>query len=135
VRYAAVAAIGGRLIIAGGTSGDVATREVYAFDPASDQVHQIGVLPRELTHATGAALGNRMYVIGGRGADQGSQTSAILSVDPATGRVRPAGRLPVALSDAGAATIGGVVMVAGGRQANGVLSGRLYALRPLVGPA
>ena len=90
------------------------------------------MLPRELTHATGAALGNRMYVIGGRGGVQGTQTSAILSVDPATGRVRPAGRLPVGLSDAGAATIGGVVMVAGGRQSDGVLSDRLYALRPRV---
>jgi hypothetical protein len=74
-----------------------------------------------------------MYVIGGRGADQGTQTSAILSVDPVSGRVRPAGRLPVALSDVGAATLGGVVMVAGGRGSDGVLSGRVYGLRPRIG--
>ena len=133
VRYAAVAPVGGRLIIAGGTRGDVATREVYSFDPADDQVHQIGLLPRELTHAAGAALGNRVYVIGGRGTDQGTQTSAILAVDPVSGRVEPAGRLPVGLSDLGAATIGGAVVVAGGRQSDGVLSNRLYALRPQVG--
>jgi len=124
---------GRRLIIAGGTRGDVATREVYSFDPAHDQVHQIGMLPRELTHAAGAALGNWMYVIGGRGTDQGTQTSAILAVDPVSGRVEPAGRLPVGLSDLGAATIGGAVVVAGGRQSDGVLSNRLYALRPQVG--
>jgi hypothetical protein len=135
VRYAAVAAIGGRLIIAGGTSGDVATREVYSFDPVDGQVHQIGLLPHELTHAAGAALGDRVYVIGGRGPDQGTQTNVILSVNPVTGRVRPAGHLPVALSDVGAATIGGMVMVAGGRQPSGVLSNRLYELRPRPGAA
>ena len=130
VRYAAVAAIGGRLIVAGGTSGDQATREVYSFDPSSGRVTLIGTLPSPLTHAAAAALGDLVYVIGGRGAVQGSQTASILAVDPISGRIRPAGHLPVALSDVGAATIGGAVMIAGGRQSSGVLSARVYALRP-----
>src|SRR5205807_5371446 len=133
IRYAAVAAIGARLVIAGGTSGDNATREVYSFNPRDGSVHQIGLLPHPLTHAAAVVLGDRVYVIGGRGADQGTQTSAILAVDPVSGRVEPAGRLPVGLSDLGAATIGGAVVVAGGRQSDGVLSNRLYALRPQVG--
>ena len=135
VRYAAVAAIGGRLIVAGGTNGDTATREIYSFDPADGRVREIGLLPHAVTHAAAAALGGRVYVIGGRGADQGSQSSAILAVDPVSGRVRHAGRLPVALSDAGVATIGGEVMLAGGREADGVLSRRLYVLRPSAGTA
>src|SRR5207248_212344 len=129
-----VAAIGGQLIVAGGTRGEEATREVYSFDPGDGHVKLIGTLPHPLTHAAAAALGDRVYVIGGRGADQGSQTGAILAVDPISGRIRPAGRLPMALSDVGAATIGGAVMIAGGRQSNGVLSRRLYALRPQGGP-
>ncbi|MBV8999491.1 MAG: hypothetical protein JO304_10545 [Solirubrobacterales bacterium] len=133
VRYAAVAAINNQLIIAGGTSGDVATREVYSFDPPTGNVRQIGLLPRELTHAVGATLDGRVYVIGGRGGLQGTQTNAILSVDPATGRVRPAGRLPVGLSDVGAATIAGGVMVAGGRESSGELSRQVYMLRPRTG--
>jgi hypothetical protein len=131
VRYAAVAAIGGRLIIAGGTSGDTATREVYSFDPAGGGVRQIGVLPHPLTHAVAARLGDHVYVIGGRGAVQGTQTDAILAIDPATGRVRPAGHMPVALSDVGAATIAGGVMVAGGRESSGTLSRQVFVLRPL----
>ena len=133
IRYAAVCAIGGRLIIAGGTSGDQATREVYSFDPADGQVRQIGLLPHPLTHAAAAALGQRAYVIGGRGAVQGSQTNSILAVDPATGRVRPAGRLPVGLSDLGLAPFGGGLMIAGGREGSGTLSQRVYVLRPRAG--
>jgi hypothetical protein len=80
-------------------------------------------------------LGDRVYVVGGRGAVQGSQLAEILAVDPVSGRVRPAGRLPTALSDTGAATIGGVVMLAGGRQSTGALSRRLYVLTPRAGAA
>ncbi len=135
IRYAAVAALGGRLIVAGGTSGVDATRAVYAFDPARGSVHQIGLLPHPLTHGVAAALGDRVYVIGGRGAYEGTQTKAILAIDPVSGRVRSAGRLPVALSDVGAATIDGAVMVAGGRETSGTLSQEVYLLRPLRGTA
>ena len=130
VRYAAVAAVGARLIVAGGTNGVEATRAVYSFNPAGGGVRQIGLLPHPLTHAVAAALGGRVYVIGGRGADQGTQTDTILAVDPATGRVRRAGHLPVAMSDVGAATIGGAVMVAGGRESSGTLSRAVYLLTP-----
>ena len=130
VRYAAVATLRGQLIIAGGTSGDQATREIYAFDPANGHVRQLGLLPRPLTHAAAAALGGRVYVIGGRGGVQGSQTADILAVDPANGQVRRAGRLPAPLSDIGAATLGDAIMVAGGRQSTGVLSRHVYTLTP-----
>jgi N-acetylneuraminic acid mutarotase len=125
-----VAAIGGKLIVAGGTSGVDATREVYAFEPGGGGVRQIGLLPKPLTHAVAAALGDRVYVIGGRGSDQGTQTNTILAIDPQTGRVRHAGHLPVAVSDVGAATIGGAVMVAGGRESSGALSNQVYMLHP-----
>jgi len=76
-----------------------------------------------------------VYVIGGRGGIQGTQTNAILAIDPVSGHVRPAGRLPVGLSDIGVASLGGVVMVAGGREGSGTLSQRVYLLRPRVGMA
>lgn len=91
------------------------------------------MLPHALTHADAAALDDRVYVIGGRGAVQGSQVDAILAVDPVSGMVRPAGRLPGPLSDTGVAAIDGVIMVAGGPQAAGVLSRRVYMLQPRVG--
>jgi Kelch motif len=133
VRYAAVAALDGRLIIAGGTSGDQASRDIYSFHPTDGHLQHIGLLPRELTHAAAAGLGDRVYVIGGRGGVQGSQTTAILAIDPLSGRVTPAGRLPVALSDVGAATIGSAAMVVGGRESSGTLSRQVYLLRPRAG--
>jgi len=44
-RYASVGAAGGRLIIAGGTSGVAAQRDILAFDPRSGRVSRIGRLP------------------------------------------------------------------------------------------
>ena len=35
LRYAAAAAVGRQILIAGGTSGEAASRDVYAFDPAA----------------------------------------------------------------------------------------------------
>jgi hypothetical protein len=131
IRYAAVAVAGGRLIIAGGTSGLDATREVYAFDPATGRVSLLTMLFHPLTHAAAATLGGRVYVIGGRGGLQGTQRAEIDAINPATGRVVRAGRLPIALSDTGAAVTSGSVIVAGGRESSGVLSDHTYVLRPV----
>jgi N-acetylneuraminic acid mutarotase len=90
---------------------------------------RIGALPHSLTHAAAAALNGRVYVIGGRGGVQGSQTSTVLSIDPSTGSVTPAGRLPTPLSDAGAASLGREILVAGGQQRSGRLSDAIYLLR------
>jgi hypothetical protein len=130
VRYAAVTAADGRLIVAGGTVAGTASRAILSFDPASGAVRRVGLLPRPLTHASAAALGGTVYVFGGRGTDQGTQTAAILSVDPLNGRVRSAGRLPAALSDTGAATVGGRILVAGGREPTGTVSDGILAFGP-----
>ena len=130
LRYGAVTAIGGRLVIAGGTTGEDATADVYAFDPATAHVAKIAVLPQTVTHAAAAALNGYVYVIGGRGAVQGTQRTAILAIDPRSGRVVHAGRLPTALSDAGAAALGNTILVAGGREAGGGLSDHIYVLTP-----
>jgi N-acetylneuraminic acid mutarotase len=129
LRYAAVAAAGSSLIIAGGTSGDQATRDVYAFDPATSALTRIGALPHSLTHAAAAYLNGRVYVIGGRRGVPGSQTDAVLSIDPSTGSVTPAGHLPMALSDTGVASLGGEILVAGGEERSGRLSQAIYVLR------
>jgi hypothetical protein len=125
-----LAAAGGRLIIAGGTSGERATADVYGFDPASGLVRMPAVLPGALTHAGAAAVGGYVYVIADRGTAQGTQTSQVLAIDPRNGRAVPAGRLPTALSDAGVTATGDAVIVSGGREARGVVSDRVYLLRP-----
>jgi Kelch motif len=129
LRYAAVTAANEKLIIAGGTDGTSASRDVLSFDPASGRVTVIGTLPHPLAHATAAFLGGRVLVIGGRGATQGSQTANIRAIDPATGAVTLAGRLPIALSDAGAAPLADGILVVGGRGPTGRVSDRTYLLK------
>jgi N-acetylneuraminic acid mutarotase len=119
LRYAAVAAIGGKLVIAGGSTPSAASRDILELDPAGGGVRRIGQLPRTLTHAAAVPLGRYVYVIGGRGATPGTPADRIFAVDPATGHVTAAGRLPRPLSDVSAAAIGNAILVAGGRDTSG----------------
>ncbi len=103
---------------------------MYAFDPATGHVSRIGRLPHPLAHAAAATLGGTVYVLGGRGSLDGTQTASIFAIAPLTGRVTEAGKLPGPLSDMGAATVGGQILLVGGREPSGTLSDRVYALRP-----
>jgi hypothetical protein len=62
-------------------------------------------LPAPEDHAALAALGGRLYLVGGR---------RVLALDPATGKVSVAARLPAALSDPTATTVGDRIIVTGG---------------------
>src|SRR4051794_27970825 len=73
VRYAAAAAIGGRIYVAGGTTGTRARREIVAVDPATQRTRVVARLPQPVAHAAGAALDGVFYVIGGRGDANTSQ--------------------------------------------------------------
>ena len=125
VRYAAVAADGGTLVIAGGSMPDgTASRAVYGFDTQTHRLARLGALPRPTTHAAAATLGSVTYVIGGRGDSAGSATARIVAVD-AHAHMRPvraAGRLSVARSDLAAVAVGGKIVLAGGRSADGTVA-------------
>ena len=116
VRYAGVAAAGGKVVIAGGSLRDgTASRAVYVFDPNSHDVRRLGSLPAPTTHAAAAAVGDRVLLIGGRSAAPNTPTARIAAIDPRHGSIRLAGRLPRALSDAAVTAVGHGVVVAGGR--------------------
>jgi DNA-binding beta-propeller fold protein YncE len=122
VRYAAVAAAAGRLVIAGGSLEDgTASDAVYGFTPTTGVVSRIGRLPAPTTHAAAASLGPLAVVVGGRGASLGTPTDRVVLVDPAARRVRVAGRLPTPLSDLAAVGVPGGVLVAGGRGGSGTV--------------
>ena len=116
LRYAAVTAADGKVVVAGGSlpSGE-AGRAIYVFDPRTRALDRLGSLPVPTTHAGAAALGNRVLVVGGRSADPNTPTTRIVAVDLASGRIRTAGRLSRPLSDAAVTTYGDGVVVAGGR--------------------
>jgi len=125
-----VAPAGGRVIIAGGTIGTAATRDVLAFDPRTARVRRIGTLPKTVTHAAAATLGETVYVVGGRGPALGTQTDAVLAIDAATGRVTRAGRLPRRLSDIGVTAARDHLTVVGGRDPAGQVRNEALELRP-----
>ncbi|MDX6689649.1 MAG: hypothetical protein QOG15_1106 [Solirubrobacteraceae bacterium] len=126
LRYAAVTATDGLVLIAGGTSGVVAQRGILAFDPVTHRVRRIGRLPEAVTHAAAGTLAGRLLVIGGRGSGLATQSRRIIAVDPVNGRTATAGRLPVALSDLGAATLGDRILLAGGRDRGGKVRDEIY---------
>ena len=66
--------------LAGGTSGEEASRDIYRFDPVSGSLSRIGLLPHPLTHAAAAAFGGTIYVFGGCEASLTSQTDRILAM-------------------------------------------------------
>jgi YVTN family beta-propeller protein len=120
VRYAAVASADGRLVIAGGSLPDgTASAAVYEYTPGRRAPVRIGSLPAPTTHASAAALGGVVYVVGGRGALLDTPTNRIVAVNVRTGRVRPAGSLGAALSDLTAVATGARILVAGGRSRSG----------------
>ena len=119
LRYAAVASIGGHVLVAGGTDGVHGRSEVLSIDPGTHRVRVIAHLPAPLSHAAGAVLGDRFLVVGGRGDAPDAQRTSIWAIDPAHPRPVVAGRLPTALSDVGTATLHGSVLVVGGRDRRG----------------
>jgi YVTN family beta-propeller protein len=120
LRYAAVAAAGNRIVIAGGSlENGTASDAVYSYRPGSGHVVRVGRLPAPTTHAAAAALGSSVLVIGGRGATVGTPTERIVAVDS---RVHVVGRLAEPLSDLAAVATPHGVLLAGGRSGNGTVS-------------
>jgi DNA-binding beta-propeller fold protein YncE len=120
LRYAAVAANGHELIIAGGsTPSGTASRSVLKFDPRTRTLTRLGSLPAGTTHAAAASLQSVTYVIGGRGAAPDTPTSRIVAVDSATRQIRRAGTLNSPRSDLAAVTVGDRIVLAGGRGPRG----------------
>jgi YVTN family beta-propeller protein len=130
VRYAAVTAAAGRLIVAGGSlpSGD-ASAAVYAWTPGSPRARLIGRLPAPTTHAAAVGLRGIAYVVGGRGAALDSPTDRIVAVDPQAGRIRIVGRLPRPTSDASTAVTANRILVFGGRS-GGATTDQIVSLTP-----
>ena len=113
LRYAAVAAVDGTLVIAGGETAGGPSGSILAFDPSAGTVTAVGRLPQPLGHASAFAASGTVYVVGGVGASGGS-LRAIVAIDVRSGRVSTVGRLPAPLSDAAVVVLGDQAWVFGG---------------------
>ena len=130
LRYAAVAAIDGKILVAGGTSGTTVESGIYSFNPATGKTTKLGKLAKPVTHAAGAALNGRFYVIGGRSDSTTSQVSSIVAIDPSSGKASNGGRLPTAISDMGAARVGKHIVAVGGKDSRGTVHSGVLELAP-----
>jgi DNA-binding beta-propeller fold protein YncE len=111
VQDPATAAVGSRVVLAGGlTPADTSTDAVAADSGARERL--LSRLPDAQHDAAAVTLGGRVYVFGGGNGT--AQLDHVLRVDPASGAVHDVGRLPVASSDVAAAALGGTAYVVGG---------------------
>lgn len=125
LRYASVAASGGKLVIAGGIAPSGATTQIETFDPKTGKTANLGTLPAAVSHAPAAALGKYVFILGGRAAN-GAPTREIYAIDPQTAKVWIAGHMPAPVSDAAAAVFEGGILVAGGHGAAGTVADVSY---------
>jgi N-acetylneuraminic acid mutarotase len=95
-------------------------------------VTSVATLPHARDRESAAALGGKLYVIGGANT-AGVRTRAIYTVSPASGAVRLAGILPLALSDTTAVSGNGEIIVAGGLSGAAAPSAAIYAVTTVGG--
>lgn len=118
VRYPGAAALGGKIVIAGGeTSAGLPTHHAWLFDPARGKTTPLPMLPAATDHAAAAVIGSTFYLLGGL--HDGQFTDAIWAWSPGQTRWRSAGRLPAAVSDLGVAAFDGGILAIGGRGSAG----------------
>ena len=80
--HAAVAVIGGRVLIIGGTDGHNPQDTIYSFDPLTNAVMVVGSLPESVSDMAVAVVADAAYVIGG------DALTAEQTVTPTTAIVR-----------------------------------------------
>jgi hypothetical protein len=112
VRYPAVAAAGGAILVIGGEGVSGETLDIQRIDVATGEVEVIGHMPSPISHASAMVIGGRIFVVGGRSA--GIAQDAIWQVDAVTGASRLVARLPQPASDFALAVFGRVGYAIGG---------------------
>ena len=109
------AALGGRIVIAGGTTWDGDTKrwlnQVWSYDPATDRWSEAGRLPAALAYPASAQVGDTLWWAGGSGGETTHRALWTLGGDLAP---RLVSRLTEGFVYAAAATVGLELHVVGG---------------------
>lgn len=128
----ATATVGDRTFILGGYDGSsVRATTISTTDGTAFQV--LGDLPVPVRYPAVAALGTKIYAVGGTTTGNASgAVRAVQMLDAATGLVTKVGDLPQPLTDAVAATVRGHIYLFGG-QRSGAISNQVWRMD--VGPA
>ena len=108
----AVAAIGGKIYVAGGTGSDMVGNELEVYDPSVDKWLILAPMGISRNHTAGGAIGGRFHVVGGRGSSNAS--TAHEAYDPATNTWTARAPLPTGRSGIAAGVVGERLYVFGG---------------------
>ncbi|MBL9201011.1 MAG: SMP-30/gluconolactonase/LRE family protein [Opitutaceae bacterium] len=117
-----VAELDGKIYVIGGyPSNRVSVRTVQVYDVATDTWRLTSPLPAALNHTVSAAVGGRLYVIGGQTSAGGTGpfVDTVYAYDPATAAWTTRAPMPTARGGGAGAVIGGRIYVAGGRPPRG----------------
>lgn len=115
-----VAALAGRIYVAGGLAGGNSVSNFEAFDPATNTWAVLPAMPTARDHLTAQAVGGRFYAISGR---VGDVLSANEAYDPLTNTWTPRAPIPTPRGGIGSGTIGGRIQVFGGEGPSGTPAG------------
>lgn len=111
----ALAAAGGRLYHVGGTEDLLrALDRVEVYDPAAGLWQDGPTLPTAVFGAAAVALGDDVYVLGGRHSALGLPLDAVQVLDTATGSWRRVAPLALPVAEASAVSVDGRIYVLGG---------------------
>jgi len=100
--------------IAGGIdSGLTPRKEVYAYDPSSNQVVQKTSLPKGVAYASGVVFNNKLYIIGGID-DAGNILNTTYVYDPSSNTVSTSASMNVARAGLACSELGGKIYCMGG---------------------
>ncbi len=142
VRYAAVAALGGRIYVFGGdaTSGpgkNGPVKTIQMVDPATRRASVVGSLPVALDGAAAATLNGTIYLAGGATLPAGTApggperaVSTVYAFAPASHRMLLAGHLMAAVSHAGVAVVGQRAWLVGGETGPNTVSADVQMFEP-----
>ena len=110
-----VGVLNGRIYVIGGLSSGQSVNTVERFDRESNSWEQVADLPagEPLNHVGVAAVGDRLFVIGGLGPSF-SPVNTVFSYDPATGSWNRESDMPRARGAMGVAALDGKIYAAGG---------------------
>ena len=114
LRYAAVAAAGSKLIIAGGqTQSAPASRSIYVVDTGSGSVQLLATLPISVAHAVLLVRGETAFLIGGRDS-AGRPSARVWRISISTGAVHASTPLAIPMADPTILSDGPTTILAGG---------------------
>jgi N-acetylneuraminic acid mutarotase len=97
-----------------------APRGMLVYDPGADRWTNAGDIPEGLNHASLAAVGGRLYIIGGFQGSGRSATGAVRIYDPAQGTWRDGAAMPTPRGALAVAVLDGKIHAIGGNAARGV---------------